>query len=110
VGNVDNVQSRCGHPSPIEGALAYAADLGFSPDPDYYRVKALFGDIDSSACTQEFEFGEDGKPYYVSGPNDSPTHIRAVMKQLSLRCGGPEGFHFMIASPGFHDDFMDPEE
>jgi hypothetical protein len=93
----------------VEGSLAYAADLGFSPDPDYYRVKALFGDIDSSACTQEFEYGEDGKPYYVSGPNDSPARIRAVMKQLSLRCGGPEGFHCMIASPRFRDDFMDPE-
>jgi hypothetical protein len=94
----------------VEGALDYAADLGFSPDPDYYRVKALFGDIDSSACTQEFEFGKDGKPYYVSGPNDSPASIRAIMKQLSLKCGGPEGFHFMIASPDFHSDFMDPEE
>jgi hypothetical protein len=94
----------------VEGALAYAADLGFSPDPDYHRVKVLFGDIDLGGCTQEFEFGEDGKPYYVSGPNDSPARIRAVMKQLNRRCGGPEGFHFMIASPGFHDDFMDSEE
>ena len=94
----------------VEGALAYAADLGFSPDPDYHWVKALFGNIDSNICTQEFEFGEDGKPFYVSGPNDTPARIRAVMEQLTHRCGGPEGFHFMIASPGFHDDFMDPEE
>jgi hypothetical protein len=32
------------------------------------------------------------------------------MKQLSRKCGGPEGFHFMIASPsGFSDDFMETE-
>jgi hypothetical protein len=94
----------------VEGALAYAEDLGFSPDPDYHWVKALFGDIDSNICTKEFEFGEEGKPFYVSGPNDSPARIRAVMEQLTQRCGGPEGFHCMIASPGFHDDFMEPEE
>jgi len=94
----------------VEGALAYAADLGFPPDPDYHWVQELFGNIDSSVCTQEFKFGKNGKPFYVSGPNDSPARIRAVMSQLSRRCGGPEGFHFMIASPGFHDDFVDPEE
>lgn len=94
----------------VEGAFAYAEDLGFSPDPDYHWVNALFGDIDSNICTQEFEFGEEGKPYYVSGPNDSPARIRAVMEQLTRRCGGPDGFHFMMASPGFQDDFKDPEE
>jgi len=94
----------------VEEALAYAEDLGFSPDPDYHRVKSLFGDIDSDVCTQEFEFGKDGKPFYVSGPNDSPGRIRAIMKQLSDRCGGPDGFHYMIAPPGFQDDFIDYEE
>jgi len=95
----------------VEGALAYAAELGFSPDPDYHSVKALFGDLNPGDCEQEFEFGEDGKPYYVSGPNDSPARIRAVMNQLSRKCGGPEGFHFMIASQsGFDDDFMELEE
>jgi hypothetical protein len=94
----------------VEEALAYAEDLGFSPDPDYHRAKMLFGDIDSDACAQEFEFGKDGKPFYVSSPNDSPGPGRAILKQLSDRCGGPDGFHFMIASPGFHDDFIDREE
>jgi hypothetical protein len=87
----------------VEEALAYAEDLGFSPDPDYHRVKALFGDIDSRACSREFKFGENGNPYYVPGPNDSPRRINAVMKQLSRRRGGPEGFHFTIASPDFID-------
>jgi len=95
----------------VEGALAYAADLGFAPDPDYHSAKALFGDLDSSDCAREFEFGENGKPYYVSGPNDSPARIRSVMEKLSRKCGGPDGFHFMIASPsGLTDDIMNPEE
>jgi hypothetical protein len=94
----------------VEGALAYAEDLGFSPDPDYHPVKILFGDIDSGVCAQEFQFGKDGKPFYVSSPNDDPGRVRAIIKQLGDRCGGPDGFHFMIASPDFHDDFIDYEE
>lgn len=95
----------------VEGALAYAANLGFQPDPDYYSAKTLFGDLDPGACSLEFEFGENGKPLYVSGPNDTPARIRSIMKQLSRKCGGPDGFHFMTASPyGFPGDFMDPEE
>jgi hypothetical protein len=70
----------------------------------------LFGDIDSDVCTQEFVFGKDGKPFYVSSPNDSPGRVRAIMKQLGDRCGGPDGFHFMIASPKFRDDSMEYEE
>ena len=95
----------------VEGALAYAANLGFSPDTDYHSAKPLFGDLDSGDCAQEFEFGENGKPYYVSGPNDSPARIRSVVEKLSRKCGGPDGFHFMIASPSaFTGDIMDPEE
>ena len=94
----------------VEGALAYAEDLGFSPDPDYHRVKILFGDIDSGVCAQEFQFGKDGKPFYISSPSDRPGRVRAIMKQLSDRCGGPDGFHFMVASPGLQDDFIDYEE
>jgi hypothetical protein len=95
----------------VEGALAYAANLGFSPDPDYHSAKVLFGDLDSGDCAREFEFGENGKPFYVSGPNDSPAHIRSIMEKLSRKCGGPDGFHFMIASPsGFTGDIMDLEE
>jgi hypothetical protein len=64
----------------VEGARAYAANLGFPPDPDYYSAKRLFGDLDSSKCSCKFEFGETGKPYYVSGPNDTPARIRSVIK------------------------------
>ena len=95
----------------VEGALAYAANLGFPPDPDYYSAKTLFGDLDSGGCSREIEFGENGKPFYVSGPNDTPARIRSIMQQLSRKCGGADGFHFMIASTsGLPGDFMDPEE
>jgi len=94
----------------VEGALAYAEDLGFSADADYHRIKALFGDIDVAACEEEFQFGKGGKPFYVPGPDDSRGRIRSVMNRLSSRCGGPDGFAYMIPSPAFDDDFMDSDE
>jgi hypothetical protein len=94
----------------VEEALAYAEDLGFSPDPDYHRAQKLFGDIDAEACAEEFEFGKDGKPFYVPSHDDSPGRIRSITKRLTIKCGGPDGFHFIIPSPDFDDDFMDPEE
>ena len=38
---------------------AYAAGLGLQPHPDYHKAKLLFGDIDPSACQDEFEFGKE---------------------------------------------------
>jgi len=94
----------------VEGAVSYASDLGFPPDPDYRRVRALFGDIDPLECAREFEFGDNGKPSYVSGPYDSPARVRSVMEQLRRKCG-PDGFHFMVASPeAFGDDLGDLDE
>jgi len=79
----------------VEGAVAYAKDLGFDPHPDYREVVPMFGDIDASACPEKFEFGKEGKPFYVSGPNDTPTRIRQIVKQLERRKG--EGnFHLML--------------
>ncbi len=95
----------------VEGAVAYAANLGFSPDLDYHTARALFGEIDSGGCDQEFEYGRDGKPFYVAGPDDSSAYIQSVMEKLSRKCGGPAGFHYVIPSPsGGRDDFPEAAE
>jgi hypothetical protein len=80
----------------VEGAVAYAEDLGFSPQHDYRIAYQIFGDIDKTECETSFEFGLDGKPMYFSGPNDSPGDIQRILNQLEKRCG-PDGFDFTIA-------------
>jgi len=55
----------------VEGAAAYARDLGFDPHPDYAVAKLIFGDVDAAACPARLSFGKDGKPFYVSGPNET---------------------------------------
>jgi hypothetical protein len=79
----------------VDGALAYAKEFGFTPHVDYPPAGALFGDIDVGVCRTEYEFGKDGKPLYVSGPNDTPAKIRMIIRTLTAKVG--EGnFHFMV--------------
>lgn len=80
----------------VEGAVEYARDIGFSPHNDYHKVKPIFGDIDPDESTMVFEYGyEDGKPYFIAGPNDSPFRCEQVMATLERSCG-PDGFHYTI--------------
>lgn len=83
----------------VEGAEAYARDLGFSPHPDYHVSKLIFGDIDPDECPTSFTFGKDGKPFYVSGPHETPARSRRIVDTLAKRCG-PDGFHYLVGLGG----------
>lgn len=79
----------------VEGAVEYARQLGLAPHPDYHKAKRIFGDIDAGSCREEFEFGQDGKPYFIAGPNDTPARCTQIMKTLTFHCG-PDGFDYTI--------------
>jgi len=80
----------------IEDAVSFARDLGFNPHRDYQMAKKIFGHIDPDECPREFEFGKHGKPYYVSGPNETRADSARIMDTLNRRFG-PDGFHYMVA-------------
>ena len=79
----------------VEGAVAYALDLGITPYPEYPLAREIFGDIDAGACQEEFVFGKDGKPLFIAGPYDDPVRCRYINDRLRERCGD-DGFHFII--------------
>ena len=79
----------------IEGAVDYAAALGFSYHRDYKNARDIFGDIDASACPVKYDFGQEGKPMYIRGPNESVSQAKKIVAQLDRRCG--EGnFHYLV--------------
>ena len=85
----------------IEGAVAYAAEVGFSYHPDYENAKGIFGDIDSSSCSESFTYGKDGKPFYMRGPYETRAQAQRIVEQLHEHCG-EGGYHFLIElEPGF---------
>lgn len=97
----------------VEDAIAYARRYGFEPHRDALKALPLFGDIDPAAATKSFEFGKDGKPFYISGPHDSEAVQQRVIKTLALAVG--EGnFHFVMPvspdSEWFPADEASPED
>ena len=85
----------------IEGAVRYAKDLGFSPHSDYKKAKGIFGDFDDSVCPVKYTYGQDGKPLYIRGPNESTVQAKRIVDQLHKKCG--EGNYNFIVS---NDDDM----
>jgi len=74
----------------VFGAVAYARSLGFQPHPGFADAADHLGDWEGpSAIT----FGKNGKPFYISGPNDNP---RKVIKTLEHAVGPPPNFDFVI--------------
>ncbi len=97
--NLENIHPSCARKI-IEGCVDYGSKLGFKPHYDYGIAKKIFGDADPDVCPNTYEFGKDGKPFYISGPNESPAKIKKIKARLIKKLG-PDGFHFMNpASPG----------
>jgi hypothetical protein len=79
----------------IRDAAAYAADLGLATAKETPVIESIFGDIDANACQETFIFGKDGKPFYLSGPRDTPARIRLITRMLQDRCG-TDGWSYII--------------
>lgn len=79
----------------VEDLVAWSRELGFAPHHDYAAAQFVFGDIDASTSTESFEFGHEGKPYFISGPHDTPERCRLVLATLRERLG-PGEFHYTL--------------
>jgi hypothetical protein len=79
----------------VEGGVAYAVELGFSSHVDYADARQIFGDVQAAACPTRFEYGHDGKPFYVSGPHETPTQVQAIIDQLDRRRGA-RNFDYLV--------------
>jgi hypothetical protein len=83
----------------LEGAVAYARGLGFPPHADYQKAIKLFGDADPGQSDAQFTFGKDGKPFFISGPNDTPERCEQILSILNNTVGQCN-HHFMMQIGG----------
>ena len=94
----------------VEGAVEYARDLGLPPYPDYRTAKLIFGDVVAEACSEQYVYGKNGKPFFVAGPYDGPLKCRQILRTLENHVG-PDGYHFLMPVGGPHFDIgMLPDE
>lgn len=88
----------------VYGALEYADKLGFQPHPDFYQLGAnlVLDPPEAHPRVDHIAFGHDGKPFYVSGPNDTEAMTSFVIRTLKRTCG--EGnFDYLVGLGGFGD-------
>jgi hypothetical protein len=90
----ENVSPACARKI-VEGAVEYARAAGLHPHPDHQRGKLIFGGIDAGECKEEYEFGKDGKPFFIAGPHDTPERCRRILRTLD-QTRGPGGYDFLI--------------
>jgi hypothetical protein len=94
----------------VHCAADYAQSLGIAPHHDFRHTRLLLAGIDPSQCPENFQFGKDGKPFYIAGPFDAPHRVREIAERVAAAGG-----HFMASvgpdAIGFDDlEFVDEEE
>jgi hypothetical protein len=89
----------------ITGAVEFAQRYGFPPHPDYRHVAMLLQGIDPSTCRTRFTFGDDGKPFYIQGPDETPAQAMAIRERLAA-----VGGKFLTEMPGDADEPGDDED
>jgi hypothetical protein len=89
-------------------AADYARRIGFEPDSGFKSATEILGGIDPSLCTDTFDFGKDGKPFYFQGPHESATEAMAIANKVQAAGG-----HFVMVRggpQGLEDDIEAIEE
>ena len=80
----------------LRDVAVWADSIGFPPHPDFAAVERLFGDVCADSCDAVFQFGRDGRPFYLPGPSESPVQVRRRVAQLRARFG--DGCRELMAS------------
>lgn len=73
----------------VTEAVAFANQYGLRPHSDYHKASLIFQGVDPTACTTEFTFGREGKPFYVQGPYDSAERVAEIMQAIG-QSGSPK--------------------
>ncbi len=93
----------------VEAAEAWARGLGFTPHDDYHDAKRVLAGIDAGECDEQFVFGQNGQPHYISGPFDKPFRVTQIMQTLARTCG-QGNFHYTIAVDPKQSVMLESEE
>jgi hypothetical protein len=71
----------------LRDLAVWSKSIGFAPHRDFAVVERIFGDVSADASDGVFQFGRDGKPVYIPGPNDTADLIRRRLEQLQKHLG-----------------------
>ena len=83
---LENIHPSCARKL-IEQCIDYSDALGFKPHKDFKISRQLLMDIDPTVCPSQYIFGKDGKPFYISGPNENLNQSKKIINSLLSNCG-----------------------
>lgn len=75
----------------IYGGIEFAKQFGFKPNKDFQLSQYVLDAMDSIKSREEVEFGKDGKPFFIAGPDDN---VDRIMRQLESKVG-KENFKYI---------------
>jgi hypothetical protein len=95
----------------IYAALEFAEEFGFKPHKNFSSVTRFMLEEDNDDIELiDIECGKDGKPFFISGPDDDVLRINATFKQLE-RTAGVGNFEFLsLAADEEYDPYSDDED
>ena len=94
---LENIHPSCARKL-IEQCIDFSDALGFKPHKDFKISRQLLMDVDPTICPSQYNFGKDGKPFYISGPNENLNQSRQIISSLLRNCG--EGnFDYLMSAP-----------
>jgi len=79
----------------IFGAIEYAERLGFNPQKDFDLSQFVLKELPINESDLTLEFGNDGKPLYIAGPDDD---FNTIIKTLKKNVG-EDNFDFIAPIP-----------
>src|ERR1035437_4289873 len=71
----------------IYGAIAFAEDFGFKPDSAFSVSQFTLEEDDDRMELMDMEFGFDGMPCFMPGPDDDAVKIKQVTATLERTAG-----------------------
>ena len=83
----------------IYGAIDYAEELGFKPHKEFRITEYLLDTDLIDEGIDEIEFGKDGMPLYISGPDDNVNQIISTLD----RTAGRGNYHFIAKREQFDE-------
>ena len=94
----------------IFGAIEFAEEYGFSPYKEFTSTTIYLLEEDTDEIELiDIDFGDDGKPVYVQGPNDTLATANRIVKTLE-KTAGKGNFHFIVGDNDWGNDYDDDDE
>jgi hypothetical protein len=93
----------------VTGAVDFGKKLGIPPYRDYRLASKILLNIDTTGCSIEFEYGQNGKPMFMAGPHDSAERCNRILDLLERKCG-PNGYHYLLPVLDDGEDWEGDEE